>query len=266
MSEITVSELNIYPVKSLAGISLTASKVDLLGLAHDRQWMVVDENGRFMTQRTHPQMALISAWLNDDGLVLHTAGKANLQVVVPTGDERIAVKIWNDVVQASPTDPDADWWFSELLGEPCQLVFFPPEQCRQVDETYAQQGDHTTFSDGFPVLLISQASLDDLNARLETPVPMKRFRPNIVVSGTAPFAEDEWNRVRIGDVEFRVVKPCSRCAVTTVDPLTGKVSGAEPLQTLSTYRLQGSKIMFGQNLIPDGRGTLHLVDEVTLLA
>ncbi|HFD86614.1 MAG TPA: MOSC domain-containing protein, partial [Gammaproteobacteria bacterium] len=138
-------------------------------------------------------------------------------------------------------------------------------QVRQVDQDYASAGDKTAFSDGFPILLISQASLDDLNNRLDEPMPMKRFRPNLVVTGTQPYEEDQWQRISINGVEFRIVKPCSRCIVTTIDPETGKQTGVEPLETLGTYRKQGGKVMFGQNVIPDGSGVVALGDEVVIL-
>ena len=265
MSKITVSELNIYPVKSMAGVSLPSARVDSLGLNHDRCWMVVNEQARFITQRTHPRLALIHVELQDDGLILRTEGKADLRVDLTAMGEKMKVSVWEDVVEASAADPDAHWWLSEVLGEPCKLVRFSQDQVRQVDLDYARVGDRTAFSDGFPILLISQASLDDLNARLTDPLPMKRFRPNLVVDGTRPYEEDQWRRIRIAGVEFRIVKPCSRCIVTTIDPATGEQTGVEPLETLATYRKQGGKVMFGQNVIPDGRGILQLGDEVTIL-
>ncbi len=262
MSSIVVSELHVYPVKSLAGISLQSSRIDALGLVSDRRWMVVDESGHMMTQRVHPRMALIRPTLDDDRLRLDYPGKAPIEVPAAEGGERVPVRVWDDTVNALTTDPDVDWWLSEVLGEPARLVRFPRDEKRPVDRNYARAGDQTAFSDGFPILLIGQGSLDDLNGRLDTPLPMRRFRPNIVVSGAAPYAEDDWQGMEIAGVHFRIVKPCSRCVVTTVDPDTGEVAGEEPLRTLATYRLRDGKVMFGQNVIPDNAGILRLGDVV----
>ncbi len=262
MSSIVVSELHIYPVKSLAGISLQSSRVDALGLVHDRRWMVVNESGYMMTQRSHPRMALIQPAVSGHGLRLDYPGKAPIDVPEPNSDDRVAVRVWDDTVNALTADPDVDWWLSEVLGEPARLVSFPRDEKRQVDRDYARAGDLTAFSDGFPILLIGQSSLDDLNTRLDAPLPMRRFRPNIVVSGAAPYAEDDWREMEIAGVHFRIVKPCSRCVVTTVDPDTGEVAGEEPLRTLATYRMQNGKVMFGQNAIPDNAGILRVGDSV----
>ncbi len=262
MPNIRVSELYIYPVKSMAGISLPSSRVDALGLVQDRRWMVVNESGYMVTQRSHPRMVLISPRLENGNLVLETAGKSPIVVPESSAPVRVEARVWNDAVAALATDPDVDWWLSEVLGEPVRLVSFPRDGKRQVDRQYARAGDRTAFSDGFPILLISQASLDDLNQRLEQPLPMRRFRPNIVVTGTEPYAEDDWRQMQIAGVNFRIVKPCSRCVVTTVDPETGEVVGDEPLRTLATYRKQGGKVMFGQNVIPDNAGILRVGDQV----
>lgn len=159
---------------------------------------------------------------------------------------------------------EAAAWLSRFLEMECRLVFFPEDEIRQVDPTYARSGDRTAFSDGFPVLLISQASLDDLNRRLKTPVAMRRFRPNLVVSGCEPFAEDGWKQIRVGEVTFRVVKPCSRCVIPNIDPDTAEKS-AEPTRTLSGFRRRENKIFFGQNLIADGMGKLELGMPVEVL-
>jgi len=262
MSSVSVSALYIYPVKSLAGIALESSRVDALGLVNDRRWMVVNEVGRMITQRSHPRMALITPRLEGEALTLELAGKAPITVTESSDGERIPVRVWDDEVEAITSDPDVDWWLSEVLGEPARLVRFPRDARRQVDRDYARAGDLTAFSDGFPILLIGQASLDDLNSRLDQPLPMRRFRPNIVVSGAKPYAEDDWKEMEIAGMHFRIVKPCSRCVVTTVDPDTGEVTGDEPLRTLATYRKQGNKVMFGQNVIPDNAGILRIGDRV----
>ncbi|MEA3292753.1 MAG: MOSC domain-containing protein, partial [Pseudomonadota bacterium] len=156
-------------------------------------------------------------------------------------------------------------WLSQAIGDDCRLVFIPDDEIRPCDPRYAAPGDRTSFTDGFPLLLISQASLDDLNRRLAQPVEMRRFRPNLVVAGVEPYAEDNWQRIRVGEIEMRGVKPCSRCAIPAVDPDTGIVSGLEPLRTLSAYRKRNNKIYFGQNLAHNGHGSLCVGDLVTKL-
>ncbi len=263
---IRLSEINIYPVKSLAGISLQQGQLDEFGLAGDRRWMVVKPNGHFITQRTRAQMALIQPSLDDNGMRLQHPELGECRVPPATADsKRIEVKVWDDLVDARHLDHDVDNWLSRAVGEACHLVWFPSESMRQCNLSYAQQGDRVGFADGFPLLLISVASLGDLNQRLAEPVPMKRFRPNLVVSGCGAFAEDAWRKIRIGDSGFRVVKPCSRCVITTVDPETGKRAGAEPLATLSRYRKEGSKVLFGQNLVHDDRGLLTIGDTVEVV-
>jgi uncharacterized protein YcbX len=176
----------------------------------------------------------------------------------------MTVQVWRDSVQAEPISTDTDAWLTTLIGEPCHLVYMADDEIRPCDLTYAQQSDRTSFADGFPLLVISQASLKDLNARLEQPVPMQRFRPNFVVEGCDAFAEDTWKTMQINDVTFRVVKPCSRCIITTIDPETGKKTGAEPLKTLACYRKQGNQVMFGQNVIHNSLGNCTVCDEVLI--
>jgi uncharacterized protein YcbX len=263
---ISLSEINLYPVKSLAGISLQQGQLDEFGLAGDRRWMAVKPNGHFITQRTRAQMALIQPSLNGNELRLHHPELGECSVPPATDDsKRIEVKVWDDLVEARHINSNVDKWLSRAVGEECHLVWFPSNSLRQCDLSYAQQGDRVGFADSFPLLLISVASLGDLNQRLADPVPMKRFRPNLVVSGCGAFAEDAWRKIRIGDSGFRVVKPCSRCVITTVDPETGKRAGAEPLATLSRFRKEGSKVLFGQNLIHDDRGLLTIGDTVEVV-
>jgi len=257
MLELTLSGLYRYPVKSLRGEAFDALEVMTRGPDHDREWMLVDENGRFLTQRQQPRMSLIDARVVDgDGLQLRAPGMPDLQVRGASAT-RLEVTVWSDRVAAAPADPSCDAWFSEFLGIPCRLVRFPEDSQRAVDPAYALVDDEVGFADGFPFLLISQASLDDLNARLRVPVPMRRFRPNLVVSGCDPYAEDGWRRIRIGDISFRVAKPCSRCIIPTIDPQTGE-RDAEPLRTLMGYRKRDNKVYFGQNLLHDGVGRLAI--------
>lgn len=257
MSDIVLSELYFYPVKSLRGIKLERAPVDRRGIRFDRHWMLVDPEGRFLTQRQNPRMALVGTQLIPDGLRLTAPGMEDLEISCREGrGEPLEVQVWADRCQArSSGDPAADW-LSRFLGQPCRLVYLPAASTRAVDPDFAMADDQVGFSDGFPFLLISEASLEDLNRRLEQPLPMKRFRPNLVVRGCEPYAEDRWRRIRIGGVEFRVVKPCSRCAIPTIDTETAE-KGPEPLRTLSQYRRQGGKVCFGQNLIHQGEGVLE---------
>jgi uncharacterized protein YcbX len=259
----SLSYLRIYPIKSCGGIAVDEWEVDERGLRHDRRWMLVDETGSFMSQRKLPRMALIKVRLESDGLVVDAPGMSSLQVPFgPPDGKPMLARVWNDLVEAQTVDDDS--WFSEFLGVRCKLVYLPDESVRQVDPAYAEPGDRVSLADGFPFLLISEASLADLNARLEQPLPMDRFRPNLVVGGCEPFAEDGWRGVRIGRLTFRVVKPCARCTITTVDQESA-TKGKEPLRTLARFRRAGNKVLFGQNLIHDETGTLRIGDPVQIL-
>ena len=264
MAVLTLTTLNRFPVKSLRGESFRALEIGPRGFVFDRRWMVVNAEGRFLTQRQQPRMALIDTSIGEDGTLRLAAQGAGAIRVADDELGRIPVTVWGDTVNAALVDPAADAWLSDFLSLPCRLVRFADELTRPVDPTYALPSDHTAFADGFPFLLISQGSLDDLNARLETPVPMIRFRPNLVVQGCAPFAEDDWKRIRIGTVTFRVAKPCSRCAIPTVDPATGQ-RGSEPLRTLAGYRRRDNQVFFGQNLLHDGPGRLEVGMKVEVL-
>ncbi len=260
-----LSELYRFPVKSLRGEPLARLEVVPTGPRWDRHWMVVNEKGRFLTQRELPRMVLIRPRVRDDGgLVLEAPGMSPTEVA-PGDGESLEVQVWNDRLTARAPSLEADRWLSDFLGTSCRLVEMPEQTRRQVDLDYARPGDRTEFSDGFPFLLISRASLDDLNRRMERKLPMIRFRPNLVVEGCEPYAEDRWKRIRIGDLEFRVVKPCSRCVIPTVNPETGEREGNEPLKTLMSYRKQGNKVFFGQNLIHDGTGVLEVGMPVEVL-
>jgi uncharacterized protein YcbX len=259
----SLSDLRLYPIKSCGGIAVDEWEVDERGLRHDRRWMLVDETGSFMSQRKLPRMALIKVRLESDGLVVDAPGMSSLQVPFgPPDGKPMLARVWNDLVEAQTVDDDS--WFSEFLEASCKLVYLPDESVRPVDPAYAEPGDLVSLADGFPFLLISEASLADLNARLEQPLPMDRFRPNLVVGGCEPFAEDGWRGVRIGRLTFRVVKPCARCTITTVDQESA-TKGKEPLRTLVRFRRAGNKVLFGQNLIHDGTGTLRIGDPVQIL-
>jgi uncharacterized protein YcbX len=259
-----VTGLVVYPVKSCRGTALEVAEVGATGLVNDRLWMVVDRHGIFMTQRDWQALARVAVEVTGSGLLLSADGMPPIKVQEP---EAVAgtrmVEIWGDRCTAATAGPEAAEWFSELLETTCQLVKMPESSHRPVDPAVAAEGDRVSFADSCPLLLISQASLDELNRRLEEPVPMSRFRPNIVVDGCGPHAEDDWVRFTAGDVSFRVVKPCARCVITTIDQVTGE-RGREPLRTLATYRRFGNAVMFGQNLIHDGPGVVRLGDEVVV--
>ena len=258
-----VTGLFIYPLKGGRGIAVASAELDALGFRHDRRWLVVDAAGGFVSQRTQPRLALIRPRLRDGVLALEAPGSAPLELPAgPAGPGTEPVRIWDDALPAAAAGPAADAWISRFLGERARLVAFATDAVRPVDPRYARRAtDRVAFVDGYPCLLLSQASLDLLNARLATPVPMNRFRPNLVVGGTAPHAEDGWRRIRVGDVAFDVVKPCARCVVTTVDQQSGMPT-SEPLRTLATYRTVGHKVLFGQNLLHDSPGTLRVGQHV----
>jgi hypothetical protein len=260
-----LSEINIYPIKSAKGISLQTAFVERRGIQFDRRWMVVDDSGVFMSQREFPRLALISVELNSDCLSVKAPGMDTLSILFQkrNGDS-IRVQVWDDTVQAISVGAGAKEWFSEFLGVACQAVFMPEDSIRPVDPKYAVNKDIVSFADAFPLLLISQSSLNDLNARLINPVPMNRFRPSIVVKECEAFAEDHLKKIRVGEVVLHIVKPCSRCVTTTVDQTTG-IRGKEPLATLSQYRKVGGNVFFGQNVIPVTIGTLRIGDRVEVI-
>src|SRR5208283_5046615 len=246
-----LSEINIYPIKSTKGISLQSALVERRGIQFDRRWMVVDETGMFLSQRDHPRLALVSTTIESDCLRVIAAGMLPLELPKrPKPEEIVQVQVHDDITKGVSAGEEARKWFSNFLGVPCRVVFMPEEILRPVDPDYAGEGDIVSFADAFPLLLISESSLDDLNSRLAVPVPMNRFRPNIVISGCGAFDEDKWKRIRVGDTVFHVMKPCARCTTTTVDQTTG-VQGKEPLATLSKYRKVNGKVLFGQNIIPE---------------
>lgn len=263
--EITLSALTIYPCKSLQGISLDRALLEARGLKDDRRWMLVDSDGIFITQRQQPKMALLAVSLSEQGLQIST-NKGGSVFVPRGGGVSRRVKVWSDWVAAESCGDEVDAWFSAVLGLPCCLVYMPEQVLRPVDPHYAQAQDQVSFADGFPLLLLSEASLAALNEKLETSVSMSHFRPNLVVKGCEAFAEDQWRRLKIGEIELEVVKPCSRCVITTIDPESGeKDPQQQPLRTLLTFRKRGKEVYFGQNVIARKHGELQLEQQVTVL-
>ncbi|MCQ8240982.1 MOSC domain-containing protein [Rhizosaccharibacter radicis] len=265
-----ISGLHIYPVKGLRGVALPEAAVTPLGLEGDRRWMVVSPEGNFRSQRQTPGMALIDA-VPEDGALSLRCGDDVLVVPRPDGNaENIPVEVWGTWMQGAAASPNAGEWLSERLGQSCRLVFMRDEQTRPVEAAHNGGEDHVSFADAFPLLATGAASLDALNEALEADgvpaVPMDRFRPNIVVEGLAPWAEDGWRRVRVGEVVFRMPKPCTRCVVVTRDQRTGETPVAgQPLRTLGRLNRNGEGIVFGANLIPETAGTVRLGDPVEAL-
>lgn len=260
-----VSGLYYYPIKSCRGYALQTALLDARGLAHDRRFLIVDAKDRFITQREQPRVALIEPYVTDDSLSLTAPGMSPLVIETRAARERRSVVIWRDTVEAVDQREAAARWLSEYLGEPARLVKFADDVTRRVNADFARRPtDQTGFADGFPLLLITQESLDDLNTRLADPLPMNRFRPNLVVSGAQPYAEDNWKQIRIGDMLFDLVKPCARCVTTTTDQHTA-ARGKEPLATLAKYRHSTSGALFGQNVIHAGPGTLRVGDTVEIV-
>jgi uncharacterized protein YcbX len=255
-----------YPIKSCRGFEVEAGLLERMGLQHDRRMMLVTPEGHFLTQRECPRLALVTPELKADTLTLRAPGFDGLCLPVRSTGTPWGVDIWRSQgVHSIDQGEEAAGWFSELLGRPARLVHFADGYRRLVSRDYAvNPDDHTGFADGYPVLLISEASLADLNARLEEPVPMNRFRPNLVVAGCEPFAEDGWRRIRIGDVELAVVKPCARCVITTIDKET-LARSKEPLKTLAGYRRHPRGAIFGQNAIPLNEGQLEVGMGVEIL-
>ncbi|MFJ9810405.1 MOSC domain-containing protein [Streptomyces sp. NPDC101158] len=268
--------VHVHPVKALRGFSPAEAEVQPWGLAGDRRWAVVDTAGKVVTQRQHARLALASAALSGDGAVtLSAPGRETLTVEVPhpsTAIGTIPVDVFGTVVEAVPADPAADAWFSAYLDSEVRLTHMDdPAHRRPVDPDYALPGETVSFADGFPLLVTTSSSLDALNSLIaqgdhpdEGPLPMNRFRPNVVVDGTAPWAEDGWRRISIGDVAFRVPRSCGRCVVTTTDQETAE-RGKEPLRTLARHRKDGNRLIFGQNLVPEHRGIIRVGDTVKIL-
>ncbi len=267
-----ILEINIYPIKSLGGISLPQATVEMRGLENDRRWMLVDEKNKFLTQREIPKMAALKVGINELNLtVTDLTGESREIPLVPSGNEMARVKIWSSFCRAQVYDETVNRWFSEALQTNCRLVKMPAEVRRKVSYFYAvNKDDHVSFADGYPVLLIGAGSLADLNERLQTPVPMNRFRPNLTIENIEPFAEDSWKKISLGGTVFHVVKPCARCVMTTIEQESGEKQGVEPLKTLAEYRIpprsRKRKILFGQNLIAEkAGGIIKIGDKLKVL-
>ena len=284
---ITISALNVYPVKGLKGIPLNQARCTDRGIEHDRRWMLVDREGMFYTQREHPRMATVWTEIDGDALSLAAPDAGEVRVPLrPEGGDKLRVHVWNSTCDAITVSREADEMLSSYLGFGCRLVFMPDDSTRYSNPQFGGEGHRVGFADGYAYLLTNEASLADLNAKLlakEHPaVPMNRFRPNIVVAGASAFAEDDWRDLRFAplgpldsrlrgndkgdgnDTILRAAKPCGRCQVTTTDQTTGDVRGPEPLATLATYRDSDFGIRFGMNLVTIREGTIRVGDTVEL--
>ncbi|MEU0027055.1 MOSC N-terminal beta barrel domain-containing protein [Streptomyces sp. NPDC006335] len=273
MGNAQLLSIHVHPVKAFRALTLQDAEVEPWGLAGDRRWTLVDDGGKVVTQRQQPRLALAAAeLLPGGGVVLSAPGMDPLTVAVPEPGETVTLDVFGDKVEGVPADAAAHAWCSEYLGARTRLVHMDdPATRRPVEPEYALPGETVTFADGYPLLLTSAASLDALNSLIsdgphatEGPLPMNRFRPNVVVGGTDAWAEDDWSLVAIGDVTFRVAKMCGRCVVTTTDQ-DRAVRGKEPLHSLGRHRRLGGKLVFGQNLVPRSRGTIRVGDPVTIL-
>ena len=257
-----LAEIWIYPIKSLGGIRLASSPVMPKGLAWDRRWMLVDEEGKFLTQRTRPGLSAFKLHPVDGGFRI-THHKDSLDLMHETAPQGavIAASIWDDQVTVQEVNAEFSSWFTKQAAFPCRLVAFAEENPRPVDPRYAVGDNHVSLADGYPILIIGMESLNDLNQRLPSPVPMNRFRPNLIFTGGKPYEEDNWRTFKIGSGRFSGVKPCGRCVFTTIDQQTG-IKGTEPLVTLSRYRNFNGKVNFGQNVIPLDHDMIHEGDEI----
>ncbi len=265
MSPPLLSAIYIYPVKSLAGIQVSEWPVTSKGLKYDRQWMLVDDQYKFMTQRHFPKMALISTRMTEDSIILSAPDFPDISIpLVLDKLSLVTVNIWKDHCQGSLVSREIDQWLSDFLQKPCQLIHQPEATIRKVNPDYATANDKVNFSDGFPFLIISEASLNKLNQVMGLNLSMSRFRPNLVIASCDSFAEDFWREITIGTINFRLPKPSSRCAITTIKPGTAKY-GKEPLSTLNRLRKWQKKVYFGQNALHNESGHLKQGDSVSII-
>jgi len=267
MESFYLSDIRIYPIKSIAGISMQSSQVFPHGLDQDRLLMLIDDNGLFLTQRKYTSLALLKTVFDNDLIKIISPNKPELFIrEADFGIDTTYVKIWRSECDGIIASDRINHWFSEYLNKSVRLVKYSHKKPRPIDPFYATQKDTVSYADGFPLLVISQASLDDLNGRLKTPVTMNHFRPNIVVDGCQAYAEDNWKKIKIGEVEFDAVKKCERCILTTVDPETGrKNADRQPLNTLAKYRKESTGVMFGMNLIPRSSGCININDKIEII-
>jgi uncharacterized protein len=270
---ISVTTVNRFPVKSCQGHSVDRAVVEPWGLAGDRRWMIVDEAGAAITAREVHRLLLVRPEPDADGILLTSPDAPPLHVRTPDASQLTTVDVWGSIVQATPAGDQADTWFTKVVGTSARLVYLDDPTRRPTNPERTRPDDRVSFADGYPLLLTTEDSLTALNDHIaagrladEGPLPMIRFRPSIVVRGAPAWAEDDWRRIRIGEVEFRIVKGCDRCVMTTIDPVTA-ISGKEPIASLARHRRWDGKTWFGVNLVPDtAGGCVGVGDEVTVLS
>jgi uncharacterized protein YcbX len=262
----TLSQIWIYPVKSLRGIELQSALVEARGLQYDRRWMIVNEDGRMLTQRDFPVMARITTSIEAQLTLAFEA--TQIQVPLKLEGERRRVTVWRDEVMAVDCGDEVAYFLSNILGQSARLVWMPNDSNRLVDKAFAHNDEVTSFSDGFPFLIMGEATVNDLNDRIisngDEPIEATRFRPNFLFSGGQPLDEENWARFTIGEIEFEAIKPCSRCTVTTIDQNSGLRMGVEPLKSLKDYRKFGSAVYLGQNLLARSFGIVNVGDSIKL--
>jgi uncharacterized protein len=246
MNELIVSELWIYPIKSLGGIRVKTCLVKEKGFELDRRWMLIDNQHSFLTQRKLHCLAEFKIELSSDELIVKFREFSFRFTIHQPGSDSIRATVWNSEVDVIEVSKDASFWFSEMIKMDVRLIFFPEGNLRKIEEPYQQQ---ISLADAYPILTIGQGSLDDLNSRMEEPLPMNRFRPNLVFTGGEPYEEDDWKSFRIGTGKLWGARKSYRCIVTTIDQVTG-IKGREPLLTLSKYRREANQIYFGLNTLP----------------
>jgi uncharacterized protein YcbX len=254
-----LSQIFVYPIKSARGIAVTETELEISGPVNDRRWMLVDEDGVFLSQRKVPRMALIEPRLQGTDLVVTAPGMSRL--VISAGSiseaELIPVSVWRDHLTLPHPNPAWSEWFSTFLGRPCRLVYLPDSVIRNVERPFDGPEWRVSLADGYPLLVVTEASLTMLNEQLESEVGIERFRPNLVISGTTPHQEDHWRQMQVGSVQLAIVKACARCSIVVVDPSTAAV-GVEPLRTLARYRTLPRGVMFGQNALVMNRGKVSV--------
>ena len=263
-----LDQIHIYPIKSCAGIELESSPVHSRGFPLDRRWLLIEKDGKFISQRSTPSLGQIKISSDNDHLLITADGKRALNLQVGgASPSTIKAEIWKDSVEGWWVGQDCDDWFSDVIGREVHLIHMDESVSRPLikESLPKDQSFEVSFADGYPYLLTTLASLNDLNQRLEVPIPMDRFRSNLVISGSEAFAEDGWRKIAVGEVEFQVVKPCARCQVTTIDQSSG-IASKEPLKTLATYRKQDGKVMFGMNMVALSSGTISINDPVKILS
>ncbi len=262
---LSIHSLHVYPVKSCRGIDLPIAELVQTGIKYDRHWMLVDENGDFLSQRKYPQMATIACSISDQSLIITAPTHSVLEIPLEqAADNFRSVRIWDDVCNAAIVSSQASSWFSQVLGIKCDMVFLPDSEQRQVDPRYAAPGQIVGFADGFPLLIVSRASIDALNERLEQKVSLDRFRPNIVIDGCPAHAEDDWSRIAVANIEIQLAKACSRCVIPSIDQQSSE-KHPDLLKALASYRRYNNKILFGQNGLHNQPGEIRVGQAITLM-